>query len=435
MDEKTWKKVLIAIKGEVSDGTYKTYFSNTKLINGEIECSSAYIKNTIEQRYGNRIQELAGRGVEIKWRIANGKTKAAEEDIGPLFEATKQNDEAAKRAKLRTDYTFSTYAVGGSNQMAFAAAQAVAKRPGIAYNPLFIYGGVGVGKTHLMQAIGHAVVESGGGEVLFCTGEEFTNDLVEAIRMKSTEKVRAKYRRLKVLMIDDVQFIAGKPTIQEEFFHTFNAIQREGGQIVMTSDKPPAEIDRLEERLKSRFAAGLPVDIGQPDFELRSAILLIKSKQKGIELDMKVAQTIAMNIEGVRELEGFLTRLMSETELRGEPITLERTEQILKIAKPNNGPAKIVTPAEVISLIGNHYGIGVQQLKGERRTKTLAWPRQILMFLLHTELKLPLEEVGRLIGGRDHTTVIHACDKVKVELETNMAFQNELIEIKKKILM
>lgn len=440
MDEKTWTRILAALKGEVSDGTFKTYFANTRLVNGEVEIPSVYLKNTIEQRYGARIAELlrqeTGNLNVVKWRITTKlRSEPDNTEIGPLFETKKRNGDALRKANLKAGNNFENYAVGGSNQMAFAAAQAVARNPGISYNPLFIYGGVGVGKTHLMQAIGHAVLEKGISEVLFCTGEEFTNDLVEAIRYKTTDKVRAKYRKMKLLMIDDVQFIAGKPSIQEEFFHTFNSIQREGGQIVMTSDKPPAEIAKLEERLKSRFGAGLIVDIGPADFELKTAILLIKAKQKGIDLKMEIAQTIAMNIEGVRELEGFLTKLISETELANEAISKDKAEQLLKLNMHRNQTTKIVTPAEVISLIGNFYGVGIQQLKGERRTKMLAWPRQILMYVLHTELKLPLEEVGRLIGGRDHTTVIHACDKVKVELEMNITFQNELTEIKRKIYM
>jgi chromosomal replication initiator protein len=268
---------------------------------------------------------------------------------------------------------------------------------------------------------------------LFCSGEEFTNDLVEAIRFKSTEKVRNKYRKVKLLMIDDVQFIAGKPSVQEEFFHTFNTIQREGGQVVMTSDKPPAEISKLEERLKSRFGAGLIVDIGPADFELRTAILLIKAKQRNYDLLMDTAQTIAANIEGVRELQGFLTKMETEEHLKNKKLSREELLMLLKVNDGINGRNKVITPMEVINLVGSFYGIGVQQLKGERRTKTLAWPRQILMYLLRHELRLPLEEVGRLVGGRDHTTVLHAAEKVKGELENNHLFASEMGDLKRKM--
>lgn len=446
---KIWQSVLAGIRVSVSEGAFNTYLRGTFLSDyreGDervvcvVGCQSAFIKNTIENKYLGQLNEELSRLLDkraetvIKVEMIKNKEKDEEKKLGPLFDGRNDDGEKIKKANLRKDYTLENYAVGGSNQMAFAAAQAVAKKPGSAYNPLFIYGGVGVGKTHLMQAIGHKVLEVSGGAVLFCSGEEFTNDLVEAIRFKTTDKVRNKYRKLKVLMIDDVQFIAGKPTVQEEFFHTFNSIMREGGQVVMTSDKPPSEITRLEERLKSRFGAGLIVDIGPADFELRTAILLIKSKQQGIDLPMNVAQAVAENISGIRELQGFLVRLETEKELRHREINQELVEDILKISNPTtNGAAKVVTPSEVVQIISGYYGVGVQQLKGERRTKMVAWPRQILMYILRNELRLPLEEVGRLLGGRDHTTVMHGSDKVRVELETNDKFKTEFSQIKKKI--
>jgi chromosomal replication initiator protein len=234
-------------------------------------------------------------------------------------------------------------------------------------------------------------------------------------------------------MIDDVQFIAGKPTIQEEFFHTFNAISGAGGQIVMTSDRPPGEISKLEERLRSRFGAGLIVDIGPADFELRTAILLIKAKQRGYELPMDAAQKIAANVEGVRELQGILIKLETETRLKDIPIDTEIVQRILGLERKGNNVAKIITPNEVFSLVGNYYDVGVQLLKGEKRTKMIAWPRQILMYILRQELKLPLDEVGRLVGGRDHTTVMHATNKVSIALEADMKFKNEFMEIKKRL--
>ena len=318
--------------------------------------------------------------------------------------------------------------------MAYAAATAVSRKLGLAYNPLFIYGGVGVGKTHLMQAIGRTAVERGDGPVLFCSGEEFTNDLVMGIRNKSTDHVRAKYRKVRALLIDDVQFIAGKASVQEEFFHTFNTIQGEGGQVVMTSDKPPTEIAKLEERLRSRFGAGLIVDVGPADFELRAAILLIKAKQRLVDLPMNVAQAVATHIEGVRELEGFLVRLLTEAETKNETVSMEMVERLLKITQPSRGNARIITPTEVINLVAQYYGIGVQQIKGERRTKTVVWPRQVLMYILRNNLKLPFEEVGRLIGGRDHTTAMHADGKVGQIMKDDSAIYNQVAEIEKKLL-
>lgn len=446
--DKLWQSVLAILKLVVSEAAFTTYLKFTELdeirVVGDrlvcyVSCGSAFVKDTIEKRYwGQLCDELSRLTVkqsEVVLRVANKHAQGlTNKEVLPLFEEKKIDTDIWKKARLNEDYIFENYAVGGSNQMAYAAAQAVAKKPGKAYNPLFLYGGVGVGKTHLMQAIGHEVLKTGATAVLFCSGEEFTNDLVEAIRYKSTDKVRAKYRKVKLLMIDDIQFIAGKTSVQEEFFHTFNSIQREGGQVVMTSDRPPGEIAKLEERLRSRFGAGLIVDIGQPDFELRTAILLIKAKQRGVDLEMEVAQTIATHIEGIRELQGFLSRLITESEMKRGGISVEEVERILKLSRPNVGESRVITPSEVMVAVGNYYGVGLQQLKGDRRTKIVAWPRQVLMYLLVHELRLPLEEVGRLLGGRDHTTVMHARNKVEIELQTNPKLKTELVEVRKKIL-
>ncbi|MEK7091104.1 MAG: chromosomal replication initiator protein DnaA [Patescibacteria group bacterium] len=443
-----WKVVLEGMKVVVSAGTFNTLIRQTELVaivdSGdrwicEVGCSSGMTKTLLEQRFHGQLAEelkrVTEKDCEIRFIISPQRSpRNPQEEKGlPLF-TERDNSDEVKRARLRAEFTFDNYAVSGSNQMAHAAAMAVARKPGAAYNPLFIYGGVGVGKTHLMQAVGRAIVERGEGPVLFCTGEEFTNDLVMGIRNKDTDRVRGKYRKVKALLIDDVQFIAGKASVQEEFFHTFNSLGREGGQVVMTSDKPPREIAKLEERLRSRFGAGMTVDVGPADFELRTAILLIKAKQRGRELAMDVAQTIASHIEGVRELEGFLMRITSEAEIKNELVTVEMAERLLKISRPADGPTRIVTPNEVVSLISDYYGVGVQQLKGERRTKTVVWPRQILMHILRTDLKLPLEEVGRLIGGRDHTTVMHADKKVILAMQADQAVHNQIGDIKKKLL-
>lgn len=443
--KKIWDAVLEGLKLSISGATFKAYIKHTSLLGinevegrlvCEIGCGSAYTRQLIEQRYlGQIIEELnrvTEKKCEVKFKVQSRRVEERESVSKlPLFEERRTSEEEYKKAKLKSGHTFENYAVGGSNQMAYAAATAVAKKPGTAYNPLFIYGGVGLGKTHLMQGIGYAVLERGGGPVLFCSGEEFTNDLVEGIRNKTTDRVRAKYRKVKVLMIDDVQFIAGKASVQEEFFHTFNAVTGEGGQVVMTSDKPPTEIAKLEERLKSRFGAGMIVDVGPADFELRTAILLIKAKQRGMNLNMEMAQLVAERVEGVRELEGFLVK----AEMVGGELNQGMIEGLLKISKEGNGARRIVTPAEVIDLVSRHYGVGVQQLKGERRTKTIVWPRQILMHLLRTELRLSQEEVGRLIGGRDHSTVIHADEKIKRELETKEDVRGQIAELKRKLLI
>lgn len=447
--KKIWNGVLEAMRLAVSEATFKGYLKNTSLVDikeagekyvCEVGCPSGYLKTILEQKFagllGLELERITEKKCEVFFTIESRRVEEQEsisKDL-PLFEK-RDTGEDVRRARLRPEFVFNNYAVSGSNQMAHAAALAVARKPGLAYNPLLIYGGVGVGKTHLMQAIGHAVIERGEGPVLFCTGEEFTNDLVDSIRNKSTDRVRTRYRKAKILLIDDVQFIAGKAAVQEEFFHTFNAIQREGGQIVMTSDRPPAEMAKMEERLRSRFGAGLIVDVGPADFELRAAILLIKAKQKKVDLPMDVAQAIAAQVEGVRELEGVLARVMGEAELKNVPLTLDFVEGVLNLTQPASGGAKILTPNEVFNVVSEYYGVGVQALKGEKRTKIIAWPRQILMYILRNELRLPFDEVGRLVGGRDHSTVMHADDKVKEVLKNDVVVHKEITEIKKKLLI
>ena len=337
--------------------------------------------------------------------------------------------------KLNRDYTFANFAVSSSNQMAYAAATAVAETPGTSYNPLFFYGGVGVGKTHLMQAIGNDILsKQQTTRVIYCMGEEFTNEIIDAIQTKTTKRFKDKYRTAKVLLIDDVQFLEGKLKVQEEFFHTFNAIQREGGQVVLTSDRPPHEIDRLEERLQSRFEGGLLVDVQNPDFELRCAILRIKAQQKNIVLPVSIAQILAANSESVRKLEGLLTRLMTEAQFKKLPLSEELARSI--VGRPVNQPAelkKMVSPKQVAELVMKRFGITLTQIKSARRNRPLARPRQVLMYLLRTELNLPLEEVGDWVGGRDHTTVLHAVDTISTLLSTNELLRDDVSWIKKEL--
>lgn len=443
---KLWSAVLENFKLSVTEGNFNTYFKSTQLLNtsdagGRLVCevavNNALIKDILDRRYYGQIiaelERLTHSKCELVFKIGIHTNKTKE--VLPLFEEKNNiNSDVYKKTGLRPDFTFDNYAVSGSNQMAFAAATAVARNPGTSYNPLFIYGGVGVGKTHLMQGIGNVLLARGENAQLFCASEEFTNELVEAIRNKSTDKVRAKYRRVKLLMIDDVQFIAGKPTVQEEFFHTFNAIQKAGGQIVMTSDKPPAEILKLEDRLKSRFGAGMIVDVGQPDFELRSAILLIKAKSRGIELDPEVCQLAAEHIEGIRELEGFLMQLKSKTEVLGltKP-NLEIASELLKLHHAKIKNSHVITPHEIINTVGEFFNVGVQQIKGDRRSAHIVRPRQILMYLLRFDAKLPTEEIGRLLGGRDHTTVMHGSEKMQLLLDIDPKLQSDIHTLQNKL--
>jgi chromosomal replication initiator protein len=428
-----WNDCLESIKVSVSPAIFTTWFSQTHLIslkkvNGrytaEIGCPSLFVKTTIEARYFGLIQDSLtkslGKKCDVVFSVKSppDSEKPIDNTSAPLFVKTVEKDKdllyKIKSARIRSRFTFKNYAVSSSNQMAWAASDAVAKNPGSAYNPLFIWGGVGVGKTHLMNAVGYEVVKkSDDKKVFFCTGEEFTNDIVEGIRKRTTQAFRNKYRKLDALLIDDIQFIAGKDAVQEEFFHTFNALVSSGSQILLTSDKPPSEISKLEERLKSRFEAGMIVDISPPDFELRCAIIQIKAKEKNLKLDMDLVQLIAGNIDSARRIEGFLTKLFSEAHLKEtKNITEDMVKNAIGKGTDINGLDKKITAQEVLIAACKHFSVGKRAILGKSRTQTIALPRQIVMYFLRTQLKLPLQEVGRLIGGRDHTTVMHAVDKI-----------------------
>lgn len=338
---------------------------------------------------------------------------------------------AAKNAGLRPDFTFETFAVSGTNEMAHAAATAVSQRPGTAYNPLFLYGGVGVGKTHLMHAIANNILKNRPEtKVLYCTGEDFTNEIVEDIRNKKTNKFKNKYRTVEVLLIDDIQFIAGKNTVQEEFFHTFNALTQQNSQVIMTSDRPPHEINLLEARLRSRFEAGLMIDIGQPSFELRTAILLIKAKATNLAITIDVAKLIASKVDSARKIEGVIKLLRSAVELQGKAINEALVNEILKSEQADTHKRLKVTPQDILKVVANHYRVKQSALKGEQRIKSLVTARHVAMYLMDSELNLPLVEIGRWFSGRDHTTVIHAKKKINGELLKDEVLQRDLSALK-----
>lgn len=450
MDTKRlWKTVLDEVELMVTKPTFGTFFARTQLLSldnavATVGCNTNVAVQMMETRYYALIKNLLDKhtkeNLSIVFTISPFKSEP-NTSPGPLFTPTaewkpKESEAFIKTAKLREDFTFETFAVSSTNHMAYAAATAVADTPGTSYNPLFFYGGVGVGKTHLMQAIGNSIVaKRPGTKVIYCMGEEFTNEIIDAIQTKTTKRFKDKYRTARVLLIDDVQFLEGKLKVQEEFFHTFNAIQREGGQIVLTSDRPPHEIDRLEERLQSRFEGGLLVDVQNPDFELRCAILRIKAQQKGIELPMPIATILAANSESVRKLEGFLTRLLSEAHFKKIPISEELARLVVgkPLGEEQINQKKQVTPAQVTELITKRFGITITQLKSPKRSRPLARPRQVLMYLLRTELNLPLEEVGLWVGGRDHTTVLHAVDTITALLSTSELLREDVSWIKKEL--
>ena len=445
-----WKDSLEIIKISVSTANFQAWFPQTfidsirevgKKSVIEIGCPTAYSKNTIESRYFGLVQDGLSKTMdkpcEVIFLVKQNPDKINLTKLDtPLFTDKKESENLLplfQKTRIRPSFTFKDFAVSGSNQMAFAAAEAVATSPGTAYNPLFIWGGVGVGKTHLMHAVGRAILEKMGDiNILACTAEDFTNDIVEGIRNKTTPEVRKKYRKLNALLIDDIQFIGGKDTAQEEFFHTFNAVTSAGGQIIMTSDKPPTEIAGLEERLKSRFEAGLTVDIGAPDFELRCAITQIKAEQKKLNLDTEQAQLIAANVESARKIEGILTKLLTEIHVKNIPITKEMVESLLGKGVEGNGASVKATPGETIDIVSKYYQVGKKNLLGDTRTRLIARPRQGLMYLLRTHLRVSLEEVGRLVG-RDHTTVMHGVGKIAQLAMTDVQIREDILRIKKSL--
>jgi len=442
MDEQNlWRQIQEELRISVSKPIFQTLFQGTFLVSMKnnvvtVGCPSSYIKGLIETRYYSLLKDILDRKTKTSNSLlftVSRFPKETKKELGPLFEEEKVPPPLLAPG-LHPDFTFENFCVSTVNQLPYAAATAVAKNPGTAYNPLFLWGGVGVGKTHLMQAIGHEIFRNHPEKkVIYCVGEQFTNEIIDAIRAKTTDVFKRKYRSASVLLLDDVQFIAGKNTIQEEFFHTFNAIQQAGGQIVLTSDRPPEEIARLEERLRSRFEAGLIIDIPAPDFELRTAILLTKAKQRGIPLPMDIAQIIASNIDSTRKLEGFLVRLLTESQTKKIPISPSLVQSLLGKATEGEERKKIKKPKEILQLIADYYGIKIGDLKGAKRIKKFVLPRQIAMYLLRTEANLPLMEVASFLGGRDHTTVMHGVEKVSNLLLQNEDLRVDISKIKQKL--
>ncbi len=372
----------------------------------------------IEQRFFNFSQKKIY--LEFSIKIPVKKNIAT-----PLLSFEPSIEDIFTRAGLNKKYNFDNFAVSTSNQVAYAAAQAVVNNPGSAYNPLFLYGGVGVGKTHIAQAVAKEILKQDPNKkVYFCPGDNFTNELIESIREKSTGRFRKKYRYLNLLIVDDIQFIAGKNAVQEEFFHTFNSIASSGGQIILTSDRPPSEIKNLEDRLHSRFLGGLTVDIQAPDFELRSAILLIKAKEKGIEIDIEAVKIIAERVTDCRGLEGALLSVYAKVLGIKEKIDLEAVEMFF--SKSSEIKKKRVNPADVIKTVCSFYNIKQSHLKGPSRAASIAFYRQVTMYLLEKELGLTLIEVAEMLNRRDHTTALHAKQKISNLILRDSSLKKEI---------
>lgn len=440
-----WTDVLFELKKGLSDISFNTWFSDTNILNISnskiiIGCNNSLILETIKLRYLDNLKSivcnLTSHDYQLKLILKEDFKEKPQDIITDKSSSDNKNNynNFTLNSNLNSKYTFEIFVVGNSNRFAHAASLAVAESPSKAYNPLFIYGGVGLGKTHLMHAIGHLINENNSNlKVVYVTSEKFINELISAIKDDKNIEFRNKYRNVDVLLIDDVQFIAGKERTQEEFFHTFNALHESNKQIILSSDRPPKEIKTLEERLRSRFEWGLIADIQPPDYETRIAILRKKADVDKLDIPNEVLIYIATKIKSnIRELEGALLRVVAYTNLTNSNITLELAKEALKdLINVKN--SKIITIEYIQETIANYYDLTVEMLKSQRRTQNIAFPRQIAMYLCRKLTDSSLPKIGEKFGGRDHTTVIHAYEKILNKLESDSEFNNIILELTNKI--
>ena len=430
-----WQAAVGQLQMEMPKAAFDTWVRDTELITYEdgaftIGVKNAYARDWLDDRLSSTISKLLtgimNRSVAVRFTVwqkdDTGPTKISVEQDLPL--------QKAQNSTLNPRYSFANFVVGPSNRLAHAASLAVAEKPAEAYNPLFLYGGVGLGKTHLLHAIGNHCADTNQ-TVLYVSSEEFTNDLINAIRSHTTQAFREKYRRTDVLLIDDIQFIAGKESTQEEFFHTFNTLHGQNKQIVMTSDRPPKAMVTLEERLRSRFEWGLTADIQPPDFETRVAILHSKAERAGFVIHDEIIANIAHKFQSnIRELEGALTRIVAYADLRGVPIDAELIDSALADLLPIRTK---IEPDQIINIVADTYGVPIDKILGKERTKTVARPRQIAMYLLREETDFSLPQIGDVLGGRDHTTVMYGHGKISDLMERDDKTRRQVLDIKEKL--
>jgi chromosomal replication initiator protein len=438
--QKIWQAALGELELQMTRATFDTWLRDTHCIGLENEntliigVKNGYAVEWLEHRLYTVIQRtlhrIAGVETEARFVVWDDKYRATD-DSSPLL----QNVETEPAYELidpglNPDYTFGMFVIGPGNRLAQAASQAVAESPAEAYNPLFIHGGVGLGKTHLLHAIGHTCFHRQQ-HVIYVTSETFTNDLIEAIRMQTTDQFREKYRTADVLLIDDIHFIAGKESTQEEFFHTFNALRDNGKQIAISSDRPPKAMITLEERLRSRFEWGLIVDIQPPDFETRLAILRAKAALLETDVPDEVLNYIATNIErNIRELEGALNRVLAVSRLTQVPLTAAMAENALTDLLPNR-PS--LSAKEIMQAVAKHYGLSLDELRGPRRSRRISQPRQVAMYLIREETEASLPQIGAQLGGRDHTTIMYGCERVRARMEEEDQLRREILALKTKL--
>ncbi len=432
-----WNKAKDLLKEETTVITYETWIQPLELksVNDNIIvliATNSFQRDTVESRYMDLLTNTFNFITNKKCKVFI-KLNSEENNILNQIPSITTN-KVLLNSGLNPKYTFDTFVVGSNNKFAQAAAMGVAETPGSKYNPFFIYGGVGLGKTHLMHAIGNQILRNNSNsKILYVTAETFTNQLINSLKDQATEKFREKYRNIDVLLIDDIQFIANKKSTQEEFFHTFNTLYESGKQIVLTSDRPPKDIELLEDRLKSRFDWGLIADISNPDYETRLAILRKKAQIDNIIIDDDILTSIATRVDtNIRELEGTLNRLIAKASLINSPITMEMAEkEINEVVSIND---KVISSEYIQDVVGKYFDVSPQDLRGSKRSNDVTFPRQIAMYLCRNVAQMSLPQIGNDFGKRDHTTVMHACNKIEKEMNSN-SNTKLIVESVKKILL
>ncbi|MGE7825657.1 chromosomal replication initiator protein DnaA [Paenibacillus sp. NPDC093718] len=436
-----WQEILSIIQTKLSKPSFDTWFKATKAltINDHsvvISAPTTFAVEWLESRYTKLVSatvlEVVGKQVDVRFVIEEAKGhEPVPQQISPPLEIS---GEEIQSHMLNPKYTFDTFVIGSGNRFAHAASLAVAEAPAKAYNPLFLYGGVGLGKTHLMHAIGHYILEHNpSSRVVYISSEKFTNEFINSIRDNRAESFRNKYRSVDILLIDDIQFLAGKESTQEEFFHTFNALHEERKQIIISSDRPPKEIPTLEERLRSRFEWGLITDIQPPDLETRIAILRKKAKAENLDIPNEAMMYIANQIDtNIRELEGALIRVVAYSSLTNQDVTTHLAAEALKDIIPSSRP-RMITIQDIQQKVGEYYNLRLEDFKARKRTKAVAFPRQIAMYLSRELTDYSLPKIGEAFGGRDHTTVIHAHEKITQSLKNDQELFKVVNNITEKI--
>ena len=436
-----WNNTLAVIEAQLSKPSFETWLKATKPLayyndTLVVGVPNEFAKDWVESRYSTLLQEtvnkVAGKEIQLKFIIPQGNESPtlAKKERANLEQTHRSSDSTLFRPpNLNPKYVFDTFVVGNSNRFAHAACLAVAEAPARAYNPLFIYGGVGLGKTHLMHAIGHYVLEQNKSlKVVYVSSETFTNELINSIRDDRTIQFRNKFRNVDVLLVDDIQFLAGKERTQEEFFHTFNTLHEANKQIVVSSDRPPKEIPTLEDRLRSRFEWGLITDIQQPDLETRIAILRKKAKQENLDVPNDILVNIATRIStNIRELEGALIRVVAYASLTDDQISVRLADEALKDMAPNR--KRPVTIPLIQKTVADYFDLKPEDFKAKKRNRSISFPRQIAMYLCRELTDSSLPKIGEDFGGRDHTTVMHACMKISREIKTDTNLDSTLKEL------